>query len=79
MLVSSTIDAERISIEIQKVVRDFLSPERLKKDLTTEKFDQIKDSIRVKEITPHNNLKKLFDFVSTEVNNRTFYFNRKEK
>jgi hypothetical protein len=33
----------------------------------------------VKEITPHNNLKKLFDFVSTEVNNRTFYFNRKEK
>lgn len=33
----------------------------------------------MKEITPHNNLKKLFDFVSTEVNNRTFYFNRKEK
>lgn len=79
MLVSSTIDAERISIEIQKFVKDFLSPERLKKDLTTEKFEQIKDSIRVKEITPHNNLKKLFDFVSTEVNNRTFYFNRKEK
>ena len=38
----------------------------------------MKDSIRTKFITPHNNLHKLYDFVASEVRNRTFYFNRKQ-
>ena len=62
LLVSSTIDAEKISQEIQTFVKNFFG--KMKEDLTPEKFAQIKESVRVKTITPHNNLNKLFDFVS---------------
>ena len=40
---------------------------------------QLKDSVRIKFIAPHNNLNKLFDFTIVEVSKRTYYFNRKDK
>ena len=48
-------------------------------NLKEEKYNKLKESVKTKVSTPHDNLKDLHNFTAREIEKKTFYFNRKEK
>jgi insulysin len=77
ILVSSNTDPRAISGHIANFCREFL--QKAEQDLTAEKFESIKNSVRTKILEPHNSLKEYFDFVCREIDHKTFLFNRKDR
>ncbi len=77
VLVSSSKDPAFIAEEIKKFVATFFA--KMADELTEEKLEKLRQSVKTKFSVPHNNLKALFDFVCREISQSTFYFTRKAK
>jgi secreted Zn-dependent insulinase-like peptidase len=77
ILISSNTQPRAISQYITEFCNTFLI--EAEQDLTPEKFETIKKSVRTKTLEPHNSLSDYFAFVRREIGNQTFLFNRKER
>ena len=77
ILVSSSKDPEYIAREIKRFVTEFMG--KMETDITEEKLEQLRSSVKTKYSVPHNNLWGLFSFVCQEIEEANFYFNRKSK
>jgi hypothetical protein len=52
---------------------------KMETDLTEEKVEQLRSSVKTKYSVPHNNLWGMFNFVCQEIEEANFYFDRKSK
>ena len=66
-----------ISQRIRAFIQQFY--DKMAENLTEEKFETLKNSLRTQVLESHTNLKAFYDFISREVDLKTYNFKRKEK